>query len=82
MGQTLASSYGDVSFASVHRSGPPRGEQNVAKRLRRGREEVVKMSAGTRFGPARIPFRLIFVPFGFAFGSLQAPFRVALEIMV
>ena len=35
------------------------------------------MSAGTRFGPARIPFRFIFVPFGFAFGSLQAPFCAA-----
>ena len=35
------------------------------------------MSVGTRFGTARIPFRLFFVPSGFAFGSLQGPFRVA-----
>ena len=38
------------------------------------------MSVGTRFGTARIPFRLFFVPSGFAFGSLRlrfGPFRVA-----
>ena len=49
------------------------GRDEVAKRSRRGREEVGR----DHFGFARIPFRLFLGPSGFAFGSLQEPSRVA-----
>ena len=65
----------------MHRSGPPRGKQNVAKRSRRRREEIAKRSRRCQLGPGSarsdsisVHFRAVWLCFCLPVGAFSSGF--------
>ena len=58
----------------MHRSGPPRGEQNVAKRSRRGREDVSWDQVRPRSDSISAHFRAVWLRFWLPVGAFSRGF--------